>query len=648
VKTSPSTGASLADKSSLRLHYPCQDASLGGFRVGDIEIGWRDRLQHTLIFGPTGAGKGVGVMVPNLIRDMHAKVSSVFSDKKHPETFNILSKVHDSMQRTVVGYDRMLACFSPFDKENTVQWNPINEVRTSGQANAWAYIIQKNSAGEKISAGSEGVQFYRGMEKALLQALILFVNNILYREKKRNNLNAVLKLLDLPQLGPKQRNDKEGNELQAKLFDVRYQIEDEVTGELVSVWSLIKKKVSSFFQLDTEKILGVILSLQNRLAVFDIPSVAFATAETELCLQRIGEEPITLVLGVPSLEEEQSMIMTALFWEGLIRNLRIVAHKSAAVCCPVPVFCYLDEAGNQGYFKVDRWLTEVRSYLIGFILAFQSAAQIEDVWGIVGAKIIMDNCKALKLIMYGCGADTAEYFVKSGGKVTIEKEVETTSQTKQPFALMGSRTKGKRQTEKQEDLLPIHIVQSMATDDKESGMEFKREYYGFGPLVKDAQDRRLIESIRALCFLFYSAPAFVELVPFYQDQNINRLINDGKLIPLREKLGRPATKEEMIRLTRWDINEKLQPVAVVPQPVAPPPKKEAPLPPKPRAPRKDKGKTRKEEEAKPVAALCPICNQESATLMPRPDISRGGKMLVCSKDKFHRFDENLKPLGDVK
>jgi type IV secretory pathway TraG/TraD family ATPase VirD4 len=638
VKAPVFSNATFAPRKSIEAYYPTLPVSKGGFRLGEAEVSLPERCQHLGFIGGTGVGKTSMVMIPNLIRDMHAQVSSVFSDKKHPEMYNTLCAVHDSLSKSLPDYKRIFACFAPFDLPNTIKWNPINDVETIGEAKSWADIIIKNSSGARQTS-SEGTAFYKGIETGLLESLILFVNNQSYREKKRNNLTAVRKLLSLPQEGPKGRKS-ETNQLQSKLMDKSFTIADEVSKEIVPVWQVIRDRVQRFFRLDTDKMTGILEGLSNRMAVFSDPRVAFATSETELPLSLLCNEPITLILGVPSSEGDKAKVITALFWEGLIKNIRQVAAKSPRLLCPVFVCCYMDEAGNQGFFDFPQWLTDIRSYNAGFVYAFQSLDQIKEVWGDKGYGIVMDNTQN-QVVFYGCGVDASAYFSQKAGMTTYRTTTSSESITKKAFTLIPSYSKGERDQDKQEALIPAHVFQKMSEESGEVGLKYHTDFWG-NPKI-DEYDRKMIKQLQGIAFLFNApGPTWITLHPYYRDPYIMGLINGGTVTQLRDKLGH-ATTERMVEILQWNINEKTTSVPVVKkteEPAKPTKtKKTEVVVPEPKATQGELLPTKRE-------VICPICKDAAALLVLRPDLKAGGTFYKCPLNKAHKFTPE--EIGELK
>jgi type IV secretory pathway TraG/TraD family ATPase VirD4 len=624
--------ANFATTKSLKSYYPIISVSKGGFRLGDdLEISLPERCQHVGFIGGTGVGKTSMIMIPNLVRDMHTNiVSSVFSDKKHPEMYNTLRPVHDSLIKTLLTYNRLFVCFSPFDLPNTIKWNPINEVRTIGESKSWADIIIKNSTGARQTP-SEGTAYYKGIETGLLESLVLFVNNDIYRDKKRNNLTAVLKLLTLVQEGPKGRKP-ETNQLQAKLMDRAFTIEDEISKKIVPVWEVIKNRCQRFFRLDTDKITGILEGLSNRLAIFGDPRVAFATSETELPLSMLCKVPVTLILGVPTAEGNKAKVITALFWEGLIKNIRDVARESTNLQCPMFVSCYMDEAGNQGFFDFPQWLTDIRSYNAGFVYAFQSLAQIKEVWLKEGYEIVMDNTQN-QIVFYGCGVDASHYFSEKAGITTYQTTMTSESTTKNLLTFIPSISKGERTVDKQEALIPAHVFQKMSDDKGEIGLTHEKNIWGIPKL--DKEGRKLIKELRGIAFLFNApGPAWITLHPYYRDPYIMSLIKGSPVTALRDKLGH-ATTDSMVEILQWDINEKMHQVPVVKKPET-----------KQKSPDKPKDKEEKAPVSQPTQRelfpakreiICPVCKDAAAILVLRPSMKDGGSFYKCSLDKSHKF-----------
>lgn len=515
-----------ATAEELETFYPIAGARNGGLLLGTLEIPAKERNEHCLVLGPTGGGKGITVMVPTLIRDMLSSSSSVYADIKSPEMFEFLSRVHDSLKKSIPGYDRLFLGFCPFELSNTVCWNPIDKIRTFGEAQTWTEICLNNSSARAVTTTSAGAEHYALQQRRLLRSLLLFVNNTIWREKQRNNLATVLRLLDL-------RHDPESGvlELLQKLKNTRYQIEDEGHNQLVPVWQIIKSDLMEFFACDPQEVNDAKSSLKERLALFRDPRVALATSKTELPLQQLGLEPITLVLGVPKKEKKKAKLLTALFLEGLVKELNELAADSPGQKCPVSVSILLDEAGSLGRYDLPEWFGNVRSAGIGFIAVFQSIAQIQEVFGREGALILLDNART-QVYLSGCGTETAKYAAEKAGKHLVRSEMESRSSS--GGAAKGSTITKTRSTQQQiYELIPAHAIERLEIDGK-PGVRYQRNFLG---QLQKRDGHPVIEAVRALVFTARCSPSLAYLPAWYTDRQMVRWAEQGQLTSLRAPGG---------------------------------------------------------------------------------------------------------------
>ncbi|UFP97236.1 type IV secretory system conjugative DNA transfer family protein [Gloeobacter morelensis] len=650
------SSAAFADVRSLRMYYPLRHASEGGFRIGDLEIAKEDRTQHILVMGGTGAGKGVTLMIPNLIRDMMAGISTVFCDKKG-EMYEFLSRVHTGLKKRKPGYNRLLLAFSPFDPTSTVCWNPIDSVRTVGEARDWAEIILNNSEVEDITGVSGGAAFYRNNERALLQSLILWVNNTEYRKVKRNNFAAIMKLLNL-----KAAKKAGQTQLRDRLIDKRFLIEVESRGgEARPAWEVIKDDLQDFFELDDKDTIGIIKGLKDRLSVFRDPRVAAATHKSELDLKRLGNEAITLVLNVPSDEGVKSELLAAMFLEGLIKNLRQCAVATPEKKCPVPVSIYADEAGNLGSFPLPDWLTLLRSYSISLIAVFQDLGQIRKKWGLNGADTILTNAN-VQVVLYNCGVEAAKYYSKKVGDAVTEKEVKGRSVARRGLA-GNTVTKSENQKENLYPLMPAHAIDKMEVDGK-IGIEYKADFFG-RPLVDD-KGRHILSRVRALVFTFKCRPTITWLYPFFSDKGkeILALMKEGESMPLRKPEG-PLPALDYDEILSWDVSEGISPSgskapANMRRLKAPSEEALRGKPPKRNAAGTQAGKGERNKSTPvsaevaqaaaaveaalcpyPKTAICPRCGGEEHLLALRVNPIKSAHEYFCKNDGTHIFDAKI-------
>jgi type IV secretory pathway TraG/TraD family ATPase VirD4 len=454
--------AALANPRELNEFYPPLKAGEGGFRIGDLEISMKDRTQHILIVGGTGAGKGVTLMIPNLLRDMYSNISSVFVDIKAPEMYDTLC----GAARKIPG--RVFCSFSPFHPDKTILWNPIDRVRTFGEATEWTEIILNNSSStDKITGASAGADHYRQLEKALLRSLIMFVNNNVYREKFWNNMATIVSHL----LSNRKSSASRKLTLLSELKNSDYRLDSEITGKPEIAWDLIRDDMDSIINLDEEKFGGIIDSLKNRLSLFKDPRVAATTSRTEVSLKELGKTPMTLVLGVPTTEAAKSKLITAMFLSALVKELRELACESPGNALPIQTALYLDECGNLGRFDLPEWLSALRSQNVSIIAVFQDLGQIAESFGDDRKVSILTNTQN-QIVLYGSSSDTGKYYSTKIGKLIDEKEVVGRSRSRSTNSSSSGKSFNKRET--LYELLPPHAIEKMIWNGT-IGIEYKRK-----------------------------------------------------------------------------------------------------------------------------------------------------------------------------
>jgi type IV secretory pathway TraG/TraD family ATPase VirD4 len=548
--------AALADLGQLNEFYPSLKAGEGGFRIGDIEISKKDRTQHILVVGGTGAGKGVTLMIPNLIRDMYSNISSVFVDIKAPEMYDTLC----GAARKIPG--RVFCSFSPFHPEKTVLWNPIDGVTTFGQATEWTEIILNNSSSsDKITGASAGADHYRQLEKALLRSLIMFVNNNVYKERFWNNIATIVQHL----LGSKAATASRKQALLKELKNSDYMLPSEIKrGKLERAWDLISDDLSSVINLDEEKFGGIIDSLKNRLSLFKDPRVAAATSRTEISLKQLGKTPMTLVLGVPTTEAAKSKLITAMFLSALVKELREEACASPGNALPVQVALYLDECGNLGRFDLPEWLSALRSQNVSIIAVFQDLGQIGESFGEDRKISILTNTQN-QVVLYGSSSDTGKYYSAKIGKLEDERDVVGKSKSRSTTSSSTGVSVNKRQM--LYDLMPSHAIEKMIWNGT-IGIEYKRQrsifHLLFGwllksiglknlaaaPIEKNKKGDPILESVRALVFTFKCMPTITNLEPFFKYKNIMELMGT-EIYPLRGE-GGPLEALDFEKILNWE------------------------------------------------------------------------------------------------
>jgi type IV secretory pathway TraG/TraD family ATPase VirD4 len=372
----------------------------------------QDRCTHLAIFAGTGGGKTTRIIKPSLIQDSLDGTSVLMVDPKWPDPRGGYSDMLAVF--AAKGYDVQVFC--PFE-ENTLGLPLIGGLESHADAEALATtIIPKAGAGET----SDGSQFYRNQERELLK-------HLLWGEAQagRGSMGGIYDLLDG---GPK-----------------------ELTAWVAACEDpKIIRSMGTLLQLRYETIVGLLQGLKGTLSIFTNEQLDAATQAGPYEWQNLRPASLTerksvLYVGIPQqmfLRGDGKLLLNLFFRRIMDEIMGIARQQGGTLKRQLAV--YIDEFANIG--KLDdagSWFGTMRSYNIAFTIAMQNRAQLELIYGTIGAKAMSGgNFQHLITFPASLTGDDKEYISKLLGEVTAEEVTESESRQHmfEPFR----RTKTRR------------------------------------------------------------------------------------------------------------------------------------------------------------------------------------------------------------
>lgn len=367
--------------------------------------------QNTLILGGSGSGKTRGFVMPNILQ---AHSSYIVTDPKG----EILEKAGYFLEK-VKGYK--IRVLNLDEKTQSDGYNPfiyIHPERGGYEERVLSLIetIIVNTDGGEKKGGSD--PFWDKAERLFLQAVFFFTTDGFVPEER--NMNTVLKLITMLEIGEEQDDMNSDLDVFARIFKEKYG-EDHIG---VQQYQEFRSKASG----KTAK--SIVISAVARLAPFRTSAVKKIFSYDSMHLDRVGEEKTAIFVVVPPTDTTFNFIAGMLFTQ-LFQELQYCAtqvHKHDGQRLPVPCRFILDEFANTctipNFVKI---LAYARSFGIGIVPILQSLEQIKnmykDEWG-----VIIDNCNTLLYLGSITHMDTLEYMSKLLGKGTFDKR--TTGETK--------------------------------------------------------------------------------------------------------------------------------------------------------------------------------------------------------------------------
>jgi len=324
----------------------------------------RDRCTHLAIFAGTGGGKTTRIIKPSLIQDALDGTSVLMVDPKWPDPRSGYSDLLAIFKAQ--GYEVQVFC--PFEK-NTLRLPLIGSLRSHADADVLAATIMPKATGDQ----GEGVTFYRNQERELLK-------HLLWGEAQagRDSMGGVYDLLDG---GPK----------------------------AIKRWvdackdPRISDSMGTLLELRHETLIGLLQGLKGTLNIFTNERLDASTQAGRYGWQNLTPTSLTkrksvLYVGIPQqmfLRGEGKLLLNLFFRRIMDEILTVAQDEGGSLRRHLAV--YIDEFAHVGRLEdAGSWFGTMRSYNIAFTVALQNRAQLEMVYGTVGAKA-MEGGETVKL-----------------------------------------------------------------------------------------------------------------------------------------------------------------------------------------------------------------------------------------------------------
>ncbi|WP_081306640.1 type IV secretory system conjugative DNA transfer family protein [Xanthomonas euvesicatoria] len=364
----------------------------GGFalgRVSDAPAGFDQRFRftgHVVTVAPTGSGKGIGAVIPNLL---DYPGSALVLDVKG-ENAAVTARARRALGQAVYAVDPFAvngdggAAFNVLDRLDV--WNPDCVSESAILADA---LVIAESKGDAVHFDESAKNF--------LQGLMLHVAGL--DDTERRNLGELRRLLTAGE---------------AEFFDVL----GAMAADDTAAFGIPARAANTLMGM-ADKERGSVLSTARRNTAFlDDPRVSAALSRSDFDLSEIKATAMTVYLVMPANRIGPNARFLRLFISSVI-----AAITSSNVQPAHRVAFLLDEFGQLGYMKqIEDAVSLLRGYGLAFWVFIQDLSQLKGPY----PKWQTFLANSAKSFFGTDDYDTAKYISDSLGKATIEFETENT------------------------------------------------------------------------------------------------------------------------------------------------------------------------------------------------------------------------------
>lgn len=368
---------------------PGKPAGFALARVPDAPAGVDPRFRftgHVVTVAPTGSGKGIGAVIPNLL---DYPGSALVLDVKG-ENAAVTARARRALGHKVFVVD-------PFGvtKGETHAFNLLDRLDTSDPECVGESAVLADCL---VIPDPKGQAHFDESARTLLQGLMLHVAGL---DDSRRNLPEVRRILTAGE-------------------DVLFETLAEMAADEKAAFGLPARAANTIMGMPDRERGSVISTAQKSTAFMDDPRIAAAVSRSDFNLANIKAELMTVYMVLPA----NKIGPNARFVRAFIGS--VIAAITSSTTQPLHRVAFLlDEFGQLGYMKqIEDAVSLLRGYGLAFWVFIQDLSQLKGVY----PKWQTFLANAAKTFYGTDDYDTAKYVSDSLGKATIEYETENSGQ----------------------------------------------------------------------------------------------------------------------------------------------------------------------------------------------------------------------------
>ncbi|MGY2492838.1 type IV secretory system conjugative DNA transfer family protein [Cupriavidus sp. CP313] len=347
--------------------------------------------QFVMLAAPTRSGKGVAIVIPNLLT---YPGSVVVMDLK------LENYGYTSRYRQLCGQKVFL--WAPFDESGrTHRWNPFARIAARAENAPHLCVDDVQAIGIKLFPGTDPKQrFWDEQARDLFQGLALY----LIATQGRCSFGEVLRL------------GTGDGDTRAHLKSL---IEDKaLTGLLAPYCQNALRRVAS----GSADVLGNVVATFNAgMRLFSNPLVDAATSDCDFKIGNVRRERMSIYIGIPANRLETAPLLVNLFFSQLIEeNTTVLPAQDPTLKYQCLLIC--DEFTSVGRINIiDKANAYIAGYNVRLLTIIQSVAQLEPdaLYGKHGTRTLVTN-HGLKLVYPPREDEEAAALEKSLGYFTVK------------------------------------------------------------------------------------------------------------------------------------------------------------------------------------------------------------------------------------
>jgi type IV secretion system protein VirD4 len=404
------------EKEIKKARLRCED----GVLMGQTEKGYlvSDGYQHILLFAPTGSGKGVGFVIPNLL---FWKESVVCHDIKL-ENYELTSGWRtEGMKQNMYVWspadaDGFSHCYNPVDWISKKLGQMVDDV--SKLANL---IIPKR-------------EFWENEARTLLVGVMLY---IISDKNKVQSFGQIVR------------------ELRSDDFAYNMAVALDTLG--AKIHPIGYMNLAAFLQKAEKERSGVVSTLNSGLELWGNPLIDTTTSRSDFNIQTFKKVPTTVYAGLTPDNIQRLKTLFAMFYQ---QATEFLSRKMPEKDEPYGVLFLMDEFPTLG--KLEQFLAGIayfRGYHVRLFLIIQDTQQLKGAYEDAGMNSFLSNA-TFRVTFAANNVETAKLISELVGNQTVE----STSHNKPKFLDLNPASKSINISQVQRALLLPQEVISLDKD----------------------------------------------------------------------------------------------------------------------------------------------------------------------------------------
>ena len=344
----------------------------------------RIKADHTILVAPSGAGKGVGVIIPTLL----SYPGPVFVTDIKGENYAVTRRAREAKGRKVIAFDPFGITDAPRIRINPLQFlDPRDRNITDNVQTIAEMIIPIDQRDSSVS------RHFNSNAISLIKCLTLHVATK-YQEPTRN-LHSVYQLIAQP-------------------IDKLIETLKEIGKDQSVAFGEGARLANSFLGIEHRERSGIISTATDSLRFLGSPFVQEATAESDFDLAEMVSGNVDLFVCIPPDKlEDQKQLVRLLFGIVFVEMLRAQGKTG-----PHKLLMLIDEMPALGYLKQ---IDSIRTYGRGFGVSLLAVSQtIQDLKNAYPNTWESFFSSQLSIFFGAAEASTSKFLSEKLGKKTIE------------------------------------------------------------------------------------------------------------------------------------------------------------------------------------------------------------------------------------